>query len=145
MVIHLHCAPGDKYRHQVSVTRLLPSVSGQRLHCQRRGGHSEPSLLPFVQYFRASDSFLIYLVNSRAGEEERDFLHYGNDGMGYNLPHIHQAQTLDPRDTVLHLAIVPVLFPGTVPPQWAKPALILSSFFWNDNVYQLSFNKEPGA
>ena len=68
--------PSDKYPYQVSLTLLLPNVSGQRLYCQRHGGHSKltlPPLLPFVEYFCAGDSFLIYLVNSRRGEEEREF------------------------------------------------------------------------
>lgn len=135
--------PSDKYPNQVSLTLMLPNVVGQRLYCQRHGGHSKPPLPPFVEYFRAGDSFLIYLVNSRRGEEEREFLHYGNDGMGYNLPHIHHGR---------HWTLV---IPSSIWPLfWFSFRALFASMgeagfnpvsLWNDNVYQLSFNKEPGA
>lgn len=63
--------------------------------------------------------------------------------MGYNLPHIHHGRHW----TLVILSSIWLLF-------WVSfPALFLymaeASFnsvpFWNDNVYQLSFNKALGA
>lgn len=59
------------------------------------GSFKTHSLHPtaFVTYFCNGDSLLIYLVNSLrlGGEEKRRVLHYGNDGMAYNLAHIHHT------------------------------------------------------
>lgn len=67
-------------------------------------------------------------MNRQQAQKKKRILHYGNDGIGYNLPHIHHSRHWTLTDTVLHLAIVLVPFPHSVPPQWLKQTLILSLF-----------------
>lgn len=117
----INTLPGLTHSAASECVRTAPVLSKAR-------GSFKTQSLPFVTYFCAGDSFLIYLVNSRRGEEEREFLHYGNDGMGYNLPHIHHGRhwTLVIPSSIWLL--FRFSFQRTVPPQWAKRALILSLF-----------------
>ena len=102
---------------------MLPNVVGRRLYCQRHGGHSKPPLPPFVKYFRTGDSFLIYLVNSRWGEEEREF--YIMEMMEWVIiSHIFIMADIGPlwyRPPFGHCS---GSLSAHCSPQWAKQALI---------------------
>lgn len=77
------------------------------------------------------------MVGGRA--RRKRVLHYGNDEMGYNLPHIHHSRHWTPwyRPPVDHCSgsSLHALFPLNGRADFNPVSL------WNDNVYHLSFNQ----
>lgn len=67
--------PSDKYPPGLTHSGASECVRTAAVLSKARG-HSKthsPTLLPFVKYFRADDSFLIYLVNSRRAKKKESF------------------------------------------------------------------------
>lgn len=105
----INTLPGFTHSAASECVRTAPILSKARGSFKTRS----PSLLPFVKYCCAGDSFLIYLVNSWRVKKKEFYIMEMMEWV--IISHIFITADIGPCDTVLHLAIVPFLFSHTVP------------------------------